>query len=224
MSDVINVGQKMLIAVCKNMTKLTYSVILLLISVLAGCSTHFTTLQGENKKYSVIHQLPEEQAFQMAYWAITSSFPDRKITDVNEGSIMGYSTYTRSSLLETYSQQVLVFPAIGTTKKGDEIKGYYFEISGSGTSDIGQQKNVKMYEKLNKALADTGTGAVVTNVRASKYESGKHLSIDGNQRHSQEANPRSPADVLRELSQLHKDGIVSDAEFEVKKKELLQRM
>lgn len=204
------------------MPKLAHGIIILLVWVLSGCSTHFTTLQKENEKSSVIYQIPEDRAFQMAHWAITSSFPNRKITEI-EGPTRGYSTYFRI-MLDTYSQQVLVFPAIGTKESGEDIKGYYFEVSGSGTTVIGRQKNVEMYEQLNKALAETGTGVIVTDVRLTKYETEKKISTDGNQHHSQGANEKSPADVLRELDQLHKDGIISDAEFEAKKKEILQRM
>lgn len=35
---------------------------------------------------------------------------------------------------------------------------------------------------------------------------------------------KSPSEVLRELKQLHDDGVISDGEFETKKKEILQRM
>ena len=204
------------------MARSAHFFMIVLILILAGCSTHFTTLQQDNSKGSLIYQIPEDRAFQMAHWAITSSFPNRKITEI-EGPTRGYSTYFRI-MLDTYSQQVLVFPTIGTKESGEDIKGYYFEVSGSGTTVIGRQKNVEMYEQLNKALANTGTGVVVTNVRLTKYETEKKISTDGNQRHSHEANPKYPADVLRELNQLHKDGIISDAEFEAKKKELLQRM
>ena len=190
--------------------------------ILVGCSTHFTTLQQENAKGSVIYQLPEDRAFQMAHGVITSSFPNRKITEI-EGPMRGYSTYSRI-LIDTYSQQIMVCPAIGTKENGEDIKGYYFEVSGSGTSINGRQENVDMYEQLNKALADTGTGVVVTNVRLAKYEAEKKISTDGNQRQSQETITKSPAEVLRELSQLHRDGIITDSEFEAKRKEILQRM
>lgn len=188
--------------------------------MLAGCSTHFTTRQQDSEKSFVIYQLPEEEAFQMAYWAIASTFPNRKIT-VLDGPTRGYSTYF-SILLDTYSQQILIFRAIGTKQNGEEGKGYYFEVSGSGTTVIGRQKNVELYEKLNKALADTGKGVIVTNIKLTKYEGDSKTSIGGTQ--SQDKNKKSPTELLRELNQLHKEGIISDQEFENKKKEILQRM
>jgi hypothetical protein len=190
--------------------------------ILVGCSTHFTTLKQENVKASVIYQLPEDRAFQMAHGAITSSFPNRKITEI-EGPMRGYSTYSRI-LIDTYTQQIMVCPAIGTKENGEDIKGYYFEVSGNGTSINGRHGNVDMYEQLNKALADTGTGVVVTNVRLTKYENEKKISTDGNQQLSQETITKSLAEILRELSQLHRDGIITDSEFEAKKKDILQRM
>lgn len=206
----------------KRMARFAHFSLFAFMLMLVSCSTHFTTLQQENAKALVIYQLPEDRAFQMAHWAITSSFPSRKISEI-EGPTRGYSTYFRI-MLDTYTQQIMVFPAIGTKESGEDIKGYYFEVSGSGTTVIGRQKNVEMYEQLNKALADTGTGVVVTNIRLTKYETEKKISIDGNQRQSQETITKSPADVLRELNQLHRDGIITDSDFEAKKKEILQRM
>lgn len=190
--------------------------------ILAGCSTHFTTLQQDNEKSLVIYQLPEEQVFQMAHWAIVSSFPDRKITII-DGPTRGYSTYFRI-FLDTYSQQILIFTAIGTKQNGEEVKGYYFEVSGSGTTVIGRQKNVELYEKLNKALSDTGKGVVVTKIKLTKYETDSKISIEGTPPPSQDKNMRSPTELLRELNQLRKEGIISNEEFEAKKKEILQRM
>jgi hypothetical protein len=77
----------------------------------------------------------------MAHWAIASTFPNRKIT-VLDGPTRGYSTYFRI-MLDTYSQQILIFPAIGIKQNGEEVKGYYFEVSGSGTTVIGRQKKCR---------------------------------------------------------------------------------
>ena len=44
--------------------------------LLIGCSTHFTTLKQNDEKTMVIYQLSEEQAFQLAHWAIISTFPN----------------------------------------------------------------------------------------------------------------------------------------------------
>jgi len=190
--------------------------------ILSGCSTHFTTLHHDNENSLVIYQLPEEQVFQMAHWAIASTFPNRKIT-VIEGPTRGYSTYFRI-LLDTYSQQILILPAIGTKQDGEEVKGYYFEVSGSGTTVIGRQKNVDLYAKLNKALSDTEKGVVVTKIKLTKYEADSKIPIEETPHPSQNKKTKSPTELLRELNQLHKEGIISDEEFEAKKKEILQRI
>lgn len=191
--------------------------------VLAGCSTHFTTLQQDNEKSLVLYQLPEEQAFQIAHYAIASTFPNRKIT-VLDGHTRGYSTYFRI-LLDTYSQQILIFRAVGTKQNGEEDKGYYFEVSGSGTTLTGRQKNVELYEKLNKALTDTGKGIIVTNIRLTKYEDNSKIFIEEPQPHLQDIKvQKSQPELLRHLNILRKEGIISEEEFETKKKEILQRM
>lgn len=86
------------------------------------------------------------------------------------------------------------------------------------------KKNVELYEKLNKALADTGQGVVVTNIKLTKYESDSKISIEGPQPHLQDKSTKSQTELLRELNQLRKEGIISEEEFETKKKEILQRM
>ena len=126
--------------------------------------------------------------------------------------------------MDTYSQQVLVFSAIGTKQNGEEVKGYYFEVSGSGTTIIGRQKNVELFEKLNKALADIGKGVVVINIKLSKYEADMKIPSGGEHNQPQKTDKKSPSELLRELKQLHEEGIISDEEFETKKKELLLRM
>lgn len=196
-----------------------YSLMFILVVLLViDCSTHFSTLQQNDEKTRVIYQISEEEAFRLAHWALTSTFPNRKITIV-DGLTRGYSTYFRI-MLDTYSQQVLVFPAIGIKENKEEVKGYYFEVSGSGTTVIGRQKNVELFEKLNKSLAETGKSVVVTNVKLLKYEADMKIPIEG----SQKIDKQSPSESLRELKQLHKEGIISDEEFEKKKKEILERM
>jgi hypothetical protein len=53
--------------------------VLLLTLLSAGCSTHFSTLQPEGTSTQVIYTIPEEQAFQIAFTALATTLPGRKI-------------------------------------------------------------------------------------------------------------------------------------------------
>src|SRR5918996_1864019 len=98
--------------------------------IAAGCSTHFTTLKEEGSSTQVIYVITEEQAFQIAHASIATTLPGRKI-EVIDGPVRGYSTYFRF-VLDTYTQQVLVHAAQGVDAFGKAVRGYYFEVSGSG--------------------------------------------------------------------------------------------
>lgn len=123
------------------------TVLLILLVLSSGCSTHFSTLQPEGSKEQIIYAIPEEQAFQIAHGSLAVTLPGRKI-EVIDGPVRGYSTYFRF-VLDTYTQQVLVHAAQGTDALGKKVRGYYFEVSGSGSSFVqGRAKNVELFERL----------------------------------------------------------------------------
>jgi hypothetical protein len=100
------------------------AVILVLSIVVSGCSTNFSTLKSDNQK--VLYQIDESRAFQLAQAAIIKTMPGRKITEI-DGKIKGYSTYTRFGL-DTYSQQILIYPATGAKSDARLVSGFYFEV------------------------------------------------------------------------------------------------
>jgi hypothetical protein len=141
------------------MTKSTLLVLLLML--LAGCSTHYSTLQTEGSSTQIVYTIPEEEAFHIAYSSIATTLPGRKI-EVIDGPVRGYSTYFRF-LLDTYTQQVLVHRVEGTDAIGKGVRGYYFEVSGSGSSFVqGRAKNVELFERVAEAAKATNKGVVVT--------------------------------------------------------------
>lgn len=83
--------------------------LLVLAIMLGACSTHFDTSQQEGVDGRTIYQLNQEQAFAIAYNAIATVLPGRKISEI-DGPVKGYRTWFRF-VLDTYTQQVLVVPA-----------------------------------------------------------------------------------------------------------------
>jgi hypothetical protein len=208
------------------MIRITALLILLVLS--SGCSTHFSTLQPDGSKEQIIYAVPEEQAFQIAHGSLTSTLPGRKI-EVIDGPVRGYSTYFRF-VLDTYTQQVLVHAAQGTDALGKKVRGYYFEVSGSGSSFVqGRAKNVELFERLSEAARATGKGIAVTSVERIQYTNAKRR-IDGGKLEKNASSATSGTnkdDVLNRLEQLkglRDRGVITEEEFEAKKKELLNRL
>lgn len=205
-----------------------FAKLLILPVLLSGCSTHFSTLQPDGSSEQVIYAVPEEQAFQIAHGTLAATLPGRKI-DVIDGPVRGYSTYFRF-LLDTYTQQVLVHAAQGTDVLGKKVQGYYFEVSGSGSSFVqGRAKNVELFERLNESAKATGKGTAVTAVERIAYTNAKWRLGEGELVRS--ASPGTGGnknddllDSLERLKGLRDRGVITDVEFESKKKEILNRL
>jgi hypothetical protein len=148
----------------KVMTRWAMFSILFMLTV--GCSTHFSTIQPEASTAQILCAIPEEQALQIAHGALVTTIPGYKI-EIIDGPVRGYIT-TFQPFLDKYTQQVLVFPAEGLDALG-KIRGYYFDVSGSGTSGIGYNKNVELFKKVTEAAKATGKGIVVTGVERTGY-------------------------------------------------------
>jgi hypothetical protein len=148
--------------------RLTPRVVLLagLLSM-AGCSTQFSTLRPEGSTSQMVHPMPEDEAFRLAYSSMATTMPGRKITILN-GPVRGYSTYTRF-VLDTYSQQVLVYRAQGLDGAGRTVQGCYFEVSGSGSSGSGRSTNVQLFESLSARAQASRPGVAVTGVVTLPY-------------------------------------------------------
>jgi hypothetical protein len=196
----------------------------LLLSFLSGCATHFSTLNAENSPNQFLLTVPEEQAFQIAFSSLSQVLPGYEITDI-DGPIKGYSANFRF-VLDTYSQQVMVIPASGKTADGNSVRGYYFEVSGTGSSGQGRAKNVLLFETVSASAKATGKYVPVSNVNRESY-----VGADWRQgqagRGSFPAARAEGADALTQierLQQLRDRGAITDEEFQIKKKELLGRI
>ena len=203
------------------------AILLFLLTILAGCSTHFSTLQTEGSTAQIIYAVSEEQAFLIAHGSLLAAIPGRKI-EVIDGPVRGYSTYTRF-VLDTYSQQVLVHAAQGRDALGNNIRGYYFEVSGSGTSGSGMAKNVELFEKLAESAKATGKGVAVTNVERIGYVNaswrlGEEKLGKSTPPAASVTNKEDVMNSLERLKDLRDRGVITEEEFESKKKEFLKRL
>lgn len=197
--------------------KLVFVLLLTLPSV--GCSTHFSTLNPGRSSSKVIYEISDDQAFRIAQSAITSVLPGRQITDV-DGAVRGYSTYFRF-MLDTYTQQVMVFPVSGIDSSGRKLNGFYFEVSGSGSSFVqGKAKNVELFERVQSYAKKTGKGVSVVSIEARAYEGTRWKT--SSQPIEARREPNEPAvRRLEQLQELRSKGLITETEYEIKKKQIL---
>ena len=190
--------------------------ILILLTLISGCSTSFSTLKSDNQ--DVLYQIDERQAFQLSQAAILKTMPGRKITEIN-GTVKGYSTYTRFGL-DKYSQQILIYPASGVTSEAEPVSGFYFEVSGAGTSGSGRAKNVALWESLLESLENTATKVAVNELTLTAYASDNPFE----QKEMAQGDSLDVYAKLEKLKDLHDQGALTDAEYMSKKAPLVDQL
>ena len=198
---------------------------LLLLSLLSACATNFSTLQTEASPKQFLLAVPEEQAFQIAFSAFTTVLPGYKITDI-DGPTKGYNANFRF-LLDTYSQQVMVIPASAKDADGKNIRGYYFEVSGTGSSGQGRAKNVQLFETVSASAKATGKLLAASSVTRESYTGARWKQAQTAGSGPTPAAKTDAPDALTQierLQQLRDRGAITEDEFQQKKKELLGRI
>jgi hypothetical protein len=198
--------------------------------VTTGCATSSTTLvRPDQGGAQVIYRISEEKAFTTALEAYAVLLPKQSVDDIVDGLRRGYNADQRFAL-DWYSHRVLVIPGAGTDARGNEVHGYWFDISGSGTMPIsGKMKSSEFLRMILASLDATGTATVVTNVRDGSYETDGRAYL-GLKRDARDIKmgSRSPgaggADRLSELKTMRDKGLITGEEYEAKRRQILDRM
>jgi hypothetical protein len=200
---------------------------LLLVVVLLGCATSFSTLQHENPNQKAIYLISEEQAFDIALSSFNRVLPGMAVTDV-DGPPRGYSA-TQRRIIDSYFHNVSVIPALAKDAELKGIQGYYFEVSGSGTLEYGPATNRELFSTVLSAAQATGKSVYVSDVLIGTYKwaGWKNEQGDNQRRYAIGENIGNNNDVFNQIEQLKvlrdKDAI-TDEEYQNKKKELLDRI
>jgi hypothetical protein len=196
----------------------------------SGCASSSTTLaRPDLGPGQFIYRISEEKAFTVALEAYARLLPKQSVDDVVEGRRRGYSADQRFAL-DWYTHRVLVVPASGTDANGREVHGYWFDLSGSGSMPIsGSAKHKVLRQFLEDALAATGTATVVTNLREGNYETDgrAYLGLKRDARDIKVGGQPSgvgSAERLSELKTMRDRGLISGEEYEVKRRQILDRM
>ena len=153
------------------MTRMVHhiAVMAMLTTVVTGCSSSGTTLsRSGGSGEQVIYQISEEQAFTTALDAYAVLYPKQSVDDIVEGQRRGYNADERA-WMDWWSHRLLVIPAIGTDPHGKEVRGYWYDYSGSGSMWPTEERQTALIKLIRARLDATGTAVKVTNLRDGHY-------------------------------------------------------
>jgi len=136
----------------------------------SGCASSGTTLvRADQGEAHVIYRISEEQAFTTALEGYAVLYPKQSVDDIVDGTRRGYNADERS-WMDWWSHRLLVIPAVGIDASRNEVRGYWYDYSGSGTLMPTTKRRTGLLERIRARLDATGTATVVTNLRDGKYE------------------------------------------------------
>lgn len=192
-------------------------VILVVFALLAGCSTHQTTLKQDGG-YK-IYAIEEQKIFQITYQEFTSIVDDEIVNEI-DGPERGFSTRMTFGL-DSYDVFVKIVPVEGVSLSGENVKGYFVELGGKGTYPTRRPKRI--INNIQEELEKSGTGVMVKSYRKSNYV----LERDRwrlNERPSARETGESAMDKLLKLKVLRDEKIITEEEYQLKREGLLKQL
>ena len=203
------------------------AIVMLSTALLTGCVTHSTTRERPDGTAQVIYQISEKEAFLTILDIYAAELPKQSVDDVVEGHYRGYNATARF-WMDWTNHQVLVIPAKGTDKNGHEIHGYWYDIRSSGSRAIENPlRNKRMRGMLQERLGRTAVE--VTKLQDGEYETDgrEYLGLKRDARDIK-LGVRPPgasnADRLNELKTMRERGLITEEEYQAKRREILDRM
>jgi hypothetical protein len=205
---------------------------LLICLLVVGCSSHYPAARPVDVPGGVIYRISEPEALNLARTTLAAMLPEVKIYPTQgarrgfyatEEKVHGQPNYSRF-LVETYTHHVFVMPAQGLDPAGRKVTGYYVEVSGSGVLASGPPHNDQLKAGLRQAFEKTGQGVAVSAVESASYANV-----------APEPQASVPPDVptapgqdvfeqLKKLKELRDQDVITEEEFQEKKKLLLDRI
>ena len=201
----------------------------LLVLMAGGCATSGTSrVHPELGAGDVIYRISEEKAFTTALEAYAALYPKQSVDDIVEGTRRGYNADERK-WMDWWSHRLLVIPAVGTDASGNQVHGYWYDYSGGGTLFATHQRRKGLLELIQTRLDATGTAVVVTNLHDGSYETDgrAYLGLKRDARDIKLApwpTGASNADRLGELKTMRDKGLITEEEYETKRRQILDRM
>lgn len=182
-------------------------------------------LAAEPLKTGVVYRIEFEQAKQLARATVLEVGGDKKFSEWGDAAKTTFGYDGGNFMLGKWNWGVSVLPAVGLARDGGQVRGVVFEAMawhGAGT-----MKGAFTEEQSAKLLA-----AVVARADASANPVPVTTAFPLSLQDLITAAPAVPAaaavdDIptrMAKLKKLHTDGLISDAEYEQKRKELLDKL
>ena len=216
----------------------------LAVFAIAGCSGYIPKTAPLSESSGVIYQVNEQQALDLVHWAMRQALPDEKIYKLGQPRVgLFVHEIVRPGDLRwarfketTYIYEVELRLSQGIGPNGDRVTGYTYALNGNGDLETGPDNLAAIERFLKQAFEQTGRAATVTAV--SDLKPGPPIITSPaapvmaptpvpEKPAVGEPEPAPAGDVfekLKKLKELNDQGIITDKEFEAKKKELLDRI
>ncbi|MFZ1982905.1 MAG: SHOCT domain-containing protein [Desulfatitalea sp.] len=213
-----------------------------------GCSGYMPKTKPVNESAAVIYQITEQEALDLSFWSMQEALPGQKIYQlgkprvglfVHEELRPGDIRYARFKETD-YIYEVDILRVEGTSPQGDRISGYTYAVRGQGDLKEGPNNLTNVEKKIKETFGQTNRAVTVTSVSEPEAGPPKITSplpvpkeavqapapkaLDAS---IVEKEPAATGDVFEKLEKLKKlfdQGIITEEEFEAKKKELLERI
>ncbi len=192
--------------------------VLLLLGGLAACSSGFYSLQEADEGGKIAYVFPgEREAFEFAYDHLDRSFPNRG-TIILGTPWRGYQKNFHFGM-DSYSQIIRVVPVRGIDHDGRSVDAFSFEISGSGGSRIGRNRNLQFVRDFQAALKASGRAVALRDVQHGEYRLAEAPSPQAFSRLGMDLDSRLDA-----LERLRKQGRITPEEYRSQRQRILDEL
>ncbi len=205
-----------------------------------GCSGYTpTTKLVEESSSGIVYQVSEQEALDLVYGAMHEVLPEQKIYQpakprvglfVHEQLRPGDVRYARFKET-TYIYEVDILRVEGTDSRGNTISGYTYAIKGNGDLKAGPGNLAKIDQKIKSTFDQTDRGIMATAVSVQEAAPPAISSPPPAPAPKASAveQPKAPSEndafeKLEKLKKLLDQGIITQEEFDAKKRELLDRI
>ena len=198
--------------------------------LLVSCTTHRSVRQEANQYLFVTDN--EKAVFNAAYDVISEVYEVYPVKEIM-GNVRGYSS-TTIFMLDQHTTLLRVYRASGTKNDGTTVYGYYAEVSGQGTRPIvGPQYDKRIYEGVNSKFSALFDKVSVSGIKREDYllqmdsyrlnsapslRDGGAIRVIGSS-----STGKSITEKLEELDALKSSGVISAAEYEKARKQVLSQ-
>lgn len=210
---------------------------------LGGCTTVGSAQSGMGRQsVNRIYQVSTQEAISLSSEVLADVLPDSRVLRLNKPrfGLMVHQTHQSGDAKyarfreKDYIYELDLMAMEGHTSKGERVAGFIFSIQGRGNLEAGPGNVDKIGQRLSAIFEASGRPVAIVAAREADPAS-QRPTID--QQVPPQVVPRAtdpafetvPADndtftKLKKLKELLDEGVITEEEFQLKKKELLERI